>query len=395
MPYGSYSDLAKEINTLNDIKVRTDAQNKRLLDILEAVHEQYPKSDAVLYNLAVRNENLGNLNKAAYWSDKLFALLETEGVVRCGQGKTRSSILTAKYFWKSGEIDKARAFAERADKLAKEIGDDEPDCSVNKFTHDDVWVRTEAANLLDRMNSIPLKPNTITVMTSGPTKKKYINSIAQEFIYIPSGSFTMGDDATPETKRHNVNLTKGYYLQKTEVTQEQWQKVMGSTPSHHKGKNNPVTNVNIGEVKSFILKLNEKEKTLFYRLPTEAEWEYAARSGGKKEKYAGSDIVDTVAWYDSNSDKTTHKVGAKQPNVLGLHDMSGNVYEWCQDWFGDGYYGRSAKADPQGPASGEQRVLRGGDWFNVSGNARTNRRGSYYPSIRGTNYGFRLVLPQK
>lgn len=660
----NYWALNEEINKLMNAKDKSDSNRKRQIEISEAFHVGMPKSDLQLHNLGVLNEELKNWSKAAYWFEKLLDLLEKEGLVKCGYGKTRSAIRAAENFWKSGEIEKARAFAERTEKFAKKIGDDQPDCSYNKFTHDDVWVRAEAAKLQDRMNTT-LKPNPVTVMASGPANRKYVNSIGQEFIYIPSGSFTMGDDATPETMRHKVNLTRGYYLQKTEVTQEQWQNIMASNPSYYKGKNNPVTGVTIADIQVFISKLNDKERTLFYRLPTEAEWEYAARagtdsvyyfgndakmfpqfawydynsgarshpvatrhpnqwglydmlgnvselvsdfykkdyfaispaenpqgpltgdstvykgysfndgpvvdngsagrhpfakdmsfsnvgfrlayeplsaeemykkvheinsidgyeaylklypqennvseiqkkisilkedtiksvemvpvkggcfqmgdsfgdgianekplhevcvsdfsigkyevtqaqwekvmkfnpstfkkcgddcpvesvswedaqmfikklnrltgrkyrlpteaeweyaarSGGKNEKYAGADAADTVAWYDDNSGKTAHKVGTKRSNRLGLYDMNGNVSEWCQDWFGEGYYGRSPKSDPQGPASSEKRVWRGGSWFNNAGLVRTSYRDSSLPSERYTNIGFRLVHP--
>lgn len=129
-----------------------------------------------------------------------------------------------------------------------------------------------------------------------------------------------------------------------------------------------------------------------YRLPTEAEWEYAARSGGKREKYAGGDDLDRIAWYSSNSGSKTRPVGTKAPNGLGLYDMSGNVWEWCQDWYGENYYGESPKNNPPGPSNGQYRVLRGGSWGNdrVLGRAASRNWGE--PASRGLNYGLRLSL---
>jgi formylglycine-generating enzyme required for sulfatase activity len=131
-----------------------------------------------------------------------------------------------------------------------------------------------------------------------------------------------------------------------------------------------------------------------FRLPTEAEREYAARSGGKKEKYAGTSSesdLERVAWYNKNSGKSTHPVGEKAPNGLGLYDMTGNAWEWCSDWYGETYFGSSSKNDPPGPASGTHRVLRGGAWYNVPVDVRTSKRSWFLPDNRGSNFGFRLL----
>lgn len=128
-----------------------------------------------------------------------------------------------------------------------------------------------------------------------------------------------------------------------------------------------------------------------YRLPTEAEWEYAARSGGRSEKYAGGSNVDAVGWYNGNSDGKTHPVGQKQANGLGLYDMTGNVWEWCEDWYDKNYYKNSSSYNPKGPSSGTYRVLRGGSWFDDTSLLRSTFRGRIDPGRRNGNNGFRLV----
>ena len=144
----------------------------------------------------------------------------------------------------------------------------------------------------------------------------------------------------------------------------------------------------------FIRKLTEMNSGKHkFRLPTEAEWEYAARSGGKKERYAGGDDIDAVAWYDKNSGGSTHPVGGKAPNDLGIHDMSGNVWEWCGDRYGKDYYRRSPRKNPRGPSSGSYRVIRGGCWAGYANNARCADRSNFMPVDSWSILGFRLVLP--
>ena len=192
-----------------------------------------------------------------------------------------------------------------------------------------------------------------------------------EMVYVEGGSFMMG--ATPEQELdywddekpvHHVRLSN-YYIGKYEVTQAQWEMVMGTNPSYFRGPNLPVDNVSWDDVQEFIRRLNAMTGKS-YRLPTEAEWEYAARGGNKRlgYKYSGSNDVESVAWYSGNSGFETHPVGTKAANELGIHDMSGNVYEWCSDWYGD--YSDGSQTNPRGPSSGSFRVLRGGSWFDDS-----------------------------
>ena len=236
--------------------------------------------------------------------------------------------------------------------------------------------------------------NTITI----PVK----NGINIEMVKVEAGSFDMG--ATPEMRSlqypyddekpdHRVTLTKNYYIGKYEVTQALWQVVMGNNPSRFKGDDLPVERVSWKRCQDFISKLNSLTGKRF-RLPTEAEWEYAARGGNKSRgyRYSGSNTLDDVAWYGDNSGSKTHAVGTKQPNELGIYDMSGNVSEWCQDWRGS--YSSSPQTNPTDAVSGSYRVDRGGSWLYSAWFSRSSSRGGRTPGGRDGDLGLRLVLSE-
>ncbi|CAK8718780.1 MAG: Formylglycine-generating enzyme, required for sulfatase activity, contains SUMF1/FGE domain [Candidatus Electronema aureum] len=220
--------------------------------------------------------------------------------------------------------------------------------------------------------------------------------------YVPGGCFNMGSPPNEEGRGedegpvHKV-CVDSFWMGQFEVTQGQWEKIMGANPSKFKkGGNYPVENVSWNDAQGFVKKLNSRTGKN-YRLPTEAEWEYACRADGSG-KYCGGDEIDAVAWHAKNSGKATHVAGGKEANALGLHDMSGNVYEWCADWYDSGYYASSPKDNPQGPetASFEPetasfRVFRGGDWRGLHG--RAAGRGGSTPEFRSDFLGFRLALP--
>jgi formylglycine-generating enzyme required for sulfatase activity len=228
----------------------------------------------------------------------------------------------------------------------------------------------------------------------------YTNGIGMEFVLIPAGSFTMGADKNfedaddAETPQHPVSISKPFYLGKFEVTQEQWSAVMGNNPSNVKGLNNPVEQVSWNDVQVFITRLNKQEGHSRYRLPTEAEWEYAARAG-TTSAYSFGDDADSLgryAWYQDNSGVETHAVGQKEPNAWGLYDMHGNVFEWVQDWYGARYYSNSPGADPKGPSSGEDRVIRGGGLDSDAWGCRSANRVEGAPKDPISDIGFRLAL---
>ena len=216
---------------------------------------------------------------------------------------------------------------------------------------------------------------------------------AMEFVWIPAGEFRMGstsrradDDEKPVTR---VRISRGFYLGKYEVTQGQWEAVMGTNPSHFSncGGNCPVEGVSWHDVQGFIGMLNAKDGKPRYRLPTEAEWEYAARAGTRGDRYGN---VDAIAWYDGNSGARTHPVGRKAPNAFGLYDMLGNVWEWVEDWYGD--YPGGAMTDPTGPSTGgSYRVYRGGCWYDDARDCRSAYRYWDSPGIRIHGLGFRLL----
>ena len=216
------------------------------------------------------------------------------------------------------------------------------------------------------------------------------------FVWVEGGCYEMGcGDWTDgcgdsEYPVHEV-CVNGFWMGKYEVTQGQWQQVMGSNPSYFDyGDYFPVEQVSWDDCQEFIDDLNSQRGSVF-RLPTEAEWEYAARSGGLEEKYAGGDDLDRLGWYDANSGDRTHQVGTKVANGLGIYDMSGNVWEWCSDRYDSNYYYISPPDNPQGPPSGSFRVFRGGSWGNSAQGCRSALRNRSSP-FRFYRIGFRLVL---
>jgi formylglycine-generating enzyme required for sulfatase activity len=214
-----------------------------------------------------------------------------------------------------------------------------------------------------------------------------------QFLPVPGGCFQMGDNNgdADEKPAHQVCLDD-YYIGKYEVTQGQWLKLMGSSPSFFSscGENCPVESVNWNETQAFISKLNSLNGRT-YRLLTEAEWEYACRSGGKNERYCGGDDVNAIAWLDKNSQSQPHPVGAKQPNALGIYDMSGNIWEWVSDFYLKNYYSNAPQNNPEGPATGPKRVMRGGSWYNDLRNVRARIRSGDEPDHRSINLGFRVA----
>jgi formylglycine-generating enzyme required for sulfatase activity len=229
-----------------------------------------------------------------------------------------------------------------------------------------------------------------------------------EMVFVEGGTFTMGCTAeqngncfSNEEPAHQVTVD-GFYIGKYEVTQAQWKAIMGTTVRqqrdkvgkngvHGEGDNYPIYYVSWDEAQAFISRLNEATGKK-YRLPTEAEWEYAARGGKKSKnyKYSGSNNIDDVAWHDGNSGRKAHPVGTKSPNELGLYDMSGNVWEWCNDWYGE--YDGNSRTNPTGPATGSYHVIHGGCWYYFGWYSRVSYRSYRTPGFSYYDLGFRLAL---
>ena len=231
----------------------------------------------------------------------------------------------------------------------------------------------------------------------------YVNGVSFEMVYVEGGTFDMGatyeqgSEAYKDEKPvHRVTLSD-YYIGNCEVTQELWLAVMGSWPGAAPsngwgvGANYPAYNINWFECQEFVIRLSSLTGRTF-RLPTEAEWEYAARGGNQSRhyKYSGSNNIFDVAWYEINTGGSTHAVGTKTANELGIYDMSGNVWEWCSDWDGD--YSAGAQTNPQGPSSGSDRVLRGGGWSSFARYCRVSYRDCNPPDYSYSRLGLRLVL---
>lgn len=216
-----------------------------------------------------------------------------------------------------------------------------------------------------------------------------------EFVAIRPGTFMMGCSAgdtecySEEKPLHEVEITKPFEIGKYQVTQAQYQEVMGANPSYFPGPNHPVEGVSWEDAQKFCEKLNARKDGFLYRLPTEAEWEYAARGGNSAARYGP---LPEVAWYHDNSEGSTHPVGQKKPNGFGLYDTLGNVWEWVQDRYGQEYYSQSPDRDPPGPLSGEYRVARGGSWRGIArGLARVSSRYVLRGSVRSIVVGFRCA----
>lgn len=192
--------------------------------------------------------------------------------------------------------------------------------------------------------------------------------------------------AGPDEPPHHVRITKEFEIGKYEVTQAQWQSVMGSNPSSFKGANRPVERVSWNDIQAFLGNLKARGDGYRYRLPTEAEWEYVTQAGAP-----GRISPDDGNWYDKNSGQQTHPVGLKQPNAWGLYDTTGNVWEWVQDWYGESYYRTSPPNDPPGPSSGRTHVIKGGSFSDPAGITNPSRKYYLQPTVKVDNLGFRCV----
>jgi formylglycine-generating enzyme required for sulfatase activity len=276
----------------------------------------------------------------------------------------------------------------------------------------------DLSSWIDKTQKALQPKSVVTKPKDTPTKPKPEPStpsvstpfVAPQMVKVEGGTFQMGDNfddieaAKDEKPVHSVTLSD-YYIGKYEVSQAEWKAIMGKNPSNFKGDNLPVESVSWDDIQIFIQKLNEKTGKN-YRLPTEAEWEFAARERGKKVRFGnGKDIIDPseINFDGSTSYKKSYSVAgvyrqktvavnSLTSNSLGLYHMSGNVWEWCSDWYDENYYKNSPSSNPKGAASGSNRVLRGGSWGDYAGLCRSANRDNYAPSGRGHILGFRLAL---
>lgn len=224
-----------------------------------------------------------------------------------------------------------------------------------------------------------------------------------KFVLAPAGSFVMGENPQlsegkdDERPANEVTISKPFYIGAHEITQEQWEKVMGYNPSEHKGKDRPVDSVSWNEAREFIGKLSAMEETRSCRLPTEAEWEYAARAGTNTRYFFGNDesALPDYAWNTENAGGVTHTVGQKKPNAWGLFDTSGNVREWTHDWYEDKHYNESPARDPKGPSRGYGKAYRGGSKDGFVFPTRSSYRWRETPDTRAQNLGFRVVMEKR
>jgi formylglycine-generating enzyme required for sulfatase activity len=278
----------------------------------------------------------------------------------------------------------------------------------------------KAMELFTDMEYFVPDPETMKRRIEAIVPRVFTNTFGMTFVLIEPGTFVMGSPKNEERRggdeeQHQVMLTKPYYLQTTQVTQGQWKKLMGNNPSYYKGCSDdcPVESVSWHDIQAFINKLNEKEETNKYRLPTEAEWEYACRAGSMTAYHFGDyednfedyarqaesmaayyfgyyeDDLEDYAWYGDNSNNKTHPVSLKKPNAWGLYDMHGNVWEWCEDHYGS--YPANSVTDPIGPSSGKYRVLRGGSCGNYAWFLRSASRRWDTPDRRYNSFGFRVA----
>ena len=325
------------------------------------IHLSYnPKSLGVnTYSAVITAKAMGAENSPQFLNITLTVVQDPNDVDADGDGYTKNQ----------GECDDANASRNPG---ATEVCDDGIDNNCNQLTDEGCG---------------PSAGDAFTETHTG-----------MEFVWVEGGCYQMGcgdwdgDCYDNEKPVHEV-CVDGFWMGKYEVTQGQWEQVMGSNPSSFGscGSDCPVENVSWNVVQDFIAKLNTLTGNT-YRLPREGEWEYAARSGGKEEKYAGctdGSCLDTVVWYNGNSENTPHPVGTKSPNGLGIYDMSGNVWEWCQDW--NGYYSSASVTNPTGPPSGSCRVRRGGGWCDSPKGVRVANRYYIYSDGGDNCIGFRLV----
>ena len=360
------------------IPVGIVAAIKHISDSIAAVQQRLLAKNAALKQAAEqrRRDSIANL------PGKLYVTTTPVGATVTVDGQRIGTTPINAYELKKGSYNV---------KIAKE--------GYKEYT-ERITITAEPANINTVLaaNPVQQQQKSTASVVDGKKHTFTVNGVSFTMVAVAGGTFNMGsnDGEGDEKPVHSVTLSD-YYIGETEVTQALWQAVMGSNPSNFKGSSNPVEQVSYDDCIDFINKLNtllagQLPAGRKFRLPTEAEWEFAARGGNKSKgyKYSGSNSIDAVAWYRDNSNKQTHPVKQKQPNELGLYDMTGNVLEWCNDWYGK--YSSRSQTNPQGPSSGSYRVLRGGDWSYNAKWCRVAVRVDIYPGYRHYHCGLRLAF---
>ena len=392
-------------------EVNTAVYLKKLIIPVKLDDADY--NDSILFDLV-------GLDYVSYSDDPVRSLRDLQKSLKKHIGKTEVDVKKIKKEIETLEKDGQQLYTDQRrvldDIIAKKklIGETSQTCPVCGMTNDInspycptcgwTYIPFQSKKLdekrLATAKKIWLSKGHIgTVVEEVPTKilPQPIMELIHDMVRVEGGSFTMGgtreqgEDAFEDEKpAHKVTLSS-YSIGRYPITQEQWEAVMGNNPSHFKGGKLPVDSVSWFDCQDFVKKLSEITGRRF-RLPTEAEWEYAARGGkkGKKYKFSGGHVLNLVGWYNENSGGTSHEVGKKSPNELGIYDMSGNIWEWVQDWKGD--FTEEEQENPTGPKTGIERICRGGGWNREIDRARVSYRGDDQPDLRYCSLGLRIVM---
>lgn len=326
-----------------------------------------------------------------------FGFENTEEIVEIKDGETEELMVNLKESPKGIVVVESTPSGAYIEVMGKKYGPTPCRISLPEGEYDTKISLTEYYDVNQSVRMRENHTDTLRIVLKSRNIESYsVNNVTFTMVKVKGGTFSMGatgsDCEKDENPRHDVTLND-FCIGQFEVTQELWEAVMGKNPSWHKGKDLPVERVSWDDCQEFIKKLNEFTRMNF-RLPTEAEWEYAARGGSKTRdyKYSGSGNVEDVAWYVENSRRRTHSVGSKSPNEIEVYDMTGNVWEWCQDWYGEKVYGERNMTNPQGARRGTFRVRRGGSCCYDEDVCRVSNRGNEYPSAASKHTGLRLCM---
>jgi len=373
--------------TLSKKQVNT-AKNEFKGTLSESMIKDVSSGDTIKFNSILADFFLNNIflvHGLTNYQDKQYLLIETRGT-----GKVFFTNIKCTF---GGYVllDNTHNFARM--KIMDFSAKDKTESATFKIILNQKLIKDESVE-----QTTPIQHQSEKTTASSPVRgDTYTEPVTgMEFVWVEGGCYHMGSNSgdSDEKPIHKV-CVDGFWMAKYEVTQGQWQKIMGSNSSYFKncGNDCPVEQVSWNDAKQFITNLNSRSNVKF-RLPTEAEWEYAARSGGKNEKYAGGNNVDSVAWYGSNSSNRIHQIGTKAPNGLGIYDMSGNVLEWCEDVYDEKAYNKHATNNPLVTSGSEYRVIRGGGWGSPPAGVSCANRIRIESGDTRNGVGFRLCSPQ-